>query len=169
MKEAKDSVNSIAIDAHSIITGSIDGCIRNYDVRMGLLTEDQLPQAVTSVHISSDKNCILASCLDHSVRLIDRNDSSLLNTFSGHRNINYKIDSILTPDDSHVISGSEDNNVYVWDLVSAKLKTTLKGHTNAVLTVAHHPSTSAPPVLLSGSADSTIKVWTTSNNMMNNL
>lgn len=37
--------------------------------------------------------------------------------FKGHRNTEYKIDSSLTHDDSHIVSGSEDGKIYFWDLV----------------------------------------------------
>lgn len=44
MHEAKDSVNCIAIRRWQIITGSVDRCIRVYDIRKGkdyqLNTED---------------------------------------------------------------------------------------------------------------------------------
>ena len=37
--------------------------------------------------------------------------------YSGHVNSDYKLDSCLSQDDSHVISGSEDGRVCFWDLV----------------------------------------------------
>lgn len=37
--------------------------------------------------------------------------------FKDHRNTEYKIDSSLTHDDSHIVSGSEDGKIYFWDLV----------------------------------------------------
>ena len=38
-------------------------------------------------------------------------------SYKGHSNCDYKIDSCLTHDDAHVISGSEDGKIYFWDLV----------------------------------------------------
>lgn len=37
--------------------------------------------------------------------------------FTGHQNHEYKVDSTLNCQDTHVISGSEDGFVYYWDLV----------------------------------------------------
>lgn len=40
--------------------------------------------------------------------------------FTGHKNHDYKIDSALNCEDTHVISGSEDGFVYYWDLVEVQ-------------------------------------------------
>jgi WD40 repeat protein len=37
--------------------------------------------------------------------------------YKGHSNADYKVDSCLTQDDAHVVSGSEDGRVCFWDLV----------------------------------------------------
>lgn len=37
--------------------------------------------------------------------------------FTGHKNFQYKIDSCLNNEDTLIFSGSEDGNVYIWDLV----------------------------------------------------
>ena len=38
-------------------------------------------------------------------------------SYKGHQNEDYKVDSCLTHDDAHVVSGSEDGRVCFWDLV----------------------------------------------------
>jgi mitogen-activated protein kinase organizer 1 len=156
LSHARDSVSSVCIRGHLVVSASIDGGVRQYDLRMGTVTEDLMTPAVTSVRLSNDNNCLLVGCLDSTVRLLDKSDGTVLNSYRGHRNVNFKIDAILTPDDAHVFAGSEDNNVYAWDLVDAKQVAVLRGHTREVLCVAHHPS---QPLLLSGSSDATIKVW----------
>ena len=40
MDEAKDSVTSIQVSDHEILTGSADGCIRRYDLRTGKMIKD---------------------------------------------------------------------------------------------------------------------------------
>ena len=40
--------------------------------------------------------------------------------FVGHKNSQYKVDSCLNNEDSHVVSGSEDGQVYFWDLVEVR-------------------------------------------------
>lgn len=38
-------------------------------------------------------------------------------SYTGHKNNEYKIDSCLLSSDAQVCSGSEDGQVYIWDLV----------------------------------------------------
>ena len=38
-------------------------------------------------------------------------------SYKGHKNKEYKIDNCLDCKDTHVLGGSEDGNVYIWDLV----------------------------------------------------
>jgi len=72
MNEAKDSVTSVCLSSYEIITGSVDGKVRNYDIRAGALRTDTITHPVTCVNITHDTNCILASCLDNCVRSFNR-------------------------------------------------------------------------------------------------
>ncbi len=49
-----------------------------------------------------------------------------LGRYNDHKNKEFKIDSIFTMDDAHVVSGSEDGNIYFWSLedVSTPLSVT---------------------------------------------
>lgn len=40
LDEAQDGVTSIEVSDHEILTGSADGCIRRYDLRVGRLYVD---------------------------------------------------------------------------------------------------------------------------------
>ena len=42
-------------------------------------------------------------------------------SYKGHKNSDYKLDSCLSHDDAHVVSGSEDGRVCFWDLVEVSL------------------------------------------------
>jgi len=156
LSEAKDSVTSLFLTDYEIISGSVDGKIRNYDIRAGILRVDVVNQPITSINLSHDGNCILVGCLNNSVRLIDKSSGELLSTYLGHKNTTYKIDSCLSNDDAYVISGSEDNNIYIWDLVEATSVLTLKGHFGPVCGLAYHPTEN---MLLSSSADGTVRLW----------
>jgi len=156
LEDAKDSISSLIVNPTEIISGSIDGRIRTYDIRLGQLTTDTLGQPIASINLSHDGNCILASCLDNAVRLIDKREGELLNTYTGHCNSEYKIDSIFSNDDAFIFSGSEDGMVYVWDLLEAKIVSKLSAHNKPCVTLAYHPSQNS---LLSGSADASIKLW----------
>mgnify|MGYP001588586432 FL=1 len=40
LEEAKDSVTSLVVQGHLVITGSVDGFVRTYDIRQGELRTD---------------------------------------------------------------------------------------------------------------------------------
>ena len=42
--------------------------------------------------------------------------------YKGHKNSDYKLDSSLSHDDAHVVSGSEDGRICFWDLVEVQLQ-----------------------------------------------
>lgn len=71
----------------TIVSGSYDGRVRSYDLRMGRTTTDILcvtgGGAVTSVRCSDDGQAILASCLDSKIRMMDRSNGSVLRGFGG--------------------------------------------------------------------------------------
>ncbi len=62
----------------------------------------------------------------------------------------------VTPDGLHVVSGSDDNTLRVWDLAMGETKTTHQGHTSFVKAVAVTPDGRR---VVSGSADNTLRVW----------
>jgi len=158
LTDARDSVTSVFISQYEILTSSVDGSVRNYDIRAGRLRTDHLGQPVTSMTLSNDRNCILCSCLDSTIRLLDKNSGDLLNQYKGHLNTGYKIASGLTYTDAHIFSGSEDHKIYYWDLVSGSpvMQEGISGHNNIVCGMSYHPS---EPYLLSSSVDGTIRFW----------
>ncbi|KAK7099882.1 WD repeat domain-containing protein 83-like [Littorina saxatilis] len=159
MDEAKDSVTSIQVSDHEILTGSADGRIRRYDLRIGRIFADFIGKAVTSVTFTRDGQCSLLSCQDDTVKLMDKDTGEMLNEFTGHKNRQYKIDSCLNNEDTLVVSGSEDGKVYLWDLVEAKLVHTLDHQTTRpVHSLSFHH---AEACLLTASADK-VFVWRSS-------
>jgi WD40 repeat protein/serine/threonine protein kinase len=62
----------------------------------------------------------------------------------------------MSPDGRHIVSGSEDNTLRVWDLVTGRCLNTLQGHTGEVESVAVSPDGRH---IVSGSSDSTLRVW----------
>lgn len=130
--EARDSVSCVEVQGHEIMTGSVDGRVRCYDVRMGCLEQDVIGCPVTSVMTTKTRDSYLVSTLDSTLRLIDKRDGKLLQAFRdedgarreggpGFTNKDYRIRSTLAAKDSLVVSGSEDGMVYVWDVMSGKV------------------------------------------------
>ena len=64
---------------HPSLESSVDGKVRNYDIRMGKLHADCIGQPVTSVSFTRDGQCVLTSTLDDTIRLLDKDTGELLN------------------------------------------------------------------------------------------
>jgi len=62
-----------------------------------------------------------------------------------------------SPDGQHIVSGSDDNTVIIWDARTGKvISGPLKGHTGSIFSVAYSPNGKH---IVSGSDDTTICVW----------
>eukprot|EP00041_Stephanoeca_diplocostata_P014037 m.252086 g.252086 ORF g.252086 m.252086 type:complete len:340 (-) comp19551_c1_seq2:35-1054(-) len=160
LEEAKDSIPTMDVVDAMILTGSVDGHVRLYDIRMGAMREDYMKDPVTSVQFSHDRNCILASTLNSTVRLLDKESGEMLAEYTGRTNTEYKVDAVLSHNDAYVVSGSEDGDLCYWDLVSGRMLHRASGaHGKSVVaSLAYHPKA---PMLLSASLDGVVKVWHT--------
>nr|KAJ0190063.1 hypothetical protein LSAT_V11C800446340 [Lactuca sativa] len=78
-----DSVMSICLTKTEIIAGSVDGTVCTFDIRIGRELSDELGQPANCISLLNDGNCVLASCLDSSLRLLDRTSSELLQEYQG--------------------------------------------------------------------------------------
>jgi WD40 repeat protein len=75
-------------------------------------------------------------------------------TLTGHKL--YVRSVAFSPDGRWLASGSNDNNIKVWDLASGKAKQELNGHLYDVESVAFSRD---GQWIASGSGDHTIKLW----------
>ncbi|XP_068658981.1 uncharacterized protein [Aristolochia californica] len=153
-----DSVMSVCLTKTEIIAGSVDGTVRTFDIRIGRETVENLGQPVNCISISNDGNCVLASCLDSCIRLLDRSTGELLQEYKGHTCKSYKMDCCLTNTDAHVAGGSEDGFIFFWDLVDASVISRFQAHASVVTSVCYHPKDSC---MITSSVDGTIRVWKT--------
>ncbi|KAI9151029.1 hypothetical protein H9P43_009644 [Blastocladiella emersonii ATCC 22665] len=154
--EAKDSVTTVSICEHWILTGSVDGRVRTYDLRFGTTTVDTIAAPVTCARFSGDQQCTLVGSLDGHLRLIDATTGELLNDYTGHVATQYRMACTLDHRDALVLSGSEDGAARVWDLVDAFEVQQLAGHRGPVLSVTAHPSRLAA---VTGGADGVLQWW----------
>lgn len=157
LSEATDTVSCLHthMPTYSIASGSYDGHVRIYDVRMGKTTVDMLAHPVTSVRCSADGNAVLASTLDSYIRMLDRVDGKLLVAFGGpqkkevvtqqpgtflstkprqiYQNSELRVRSVFAQADGVVLSGSEaakDDStagaaVFAWDVLSGEVVATV--------------------------------------------
>jgi hypothetical protein len=52
--------------------------------------------------------CVLAACLDSTLRLLDKKGGDLLATYQGHLHEGVQMDAALLPSDAYVVGSSED-------------------------------------------------------------
>ena len=84
----------------------------------------------------------------------------LINIYTGHVQSRFYIKtSFGGSEQSLVSSGSEDSKIYIWNRYNRTLLRTLVGHTATVNCIAWSPTN--PEILVSGSDDYTVKVWST--------
>jgi mitogen-activated protein kinase organizer 1 len=140
LSEATDSVTSLAVSGFEIATGSLDGKVRRYDLRKGELNVDDVKSSVGNICFTKDGQCVLTNCHNSCVKLIDKDSGEILAEFKGHENRKYRIDGCLFDNDSYVLSGSEDGNVYMWSLVEGALEGKLPhpGHKVVHSLSSHH-------------------------------
>ncbi len=122
LDDAKDSITDIAIHDAEIVSSSVDGRVRSYDLRMGMCQVDVVGYPCTSLAVSQKGTEVLVGALDSSIRLMDRVNGELLRTYRDDAFVNkdLRIRSTLGLNDSVVISGSEDGMVFVWDIMGGE-------------------------------------------------
>lgn len=192
----------VSIDYNSngneYITGGQDSLIRVWDSRGAaaciktiICSEDQYVP-ISSVRYTPDGRYMLCSMLDHQHKLykcehfLTSAYDNCIRQFTGHTNSRYSIFSLVyaSPLGTFVVSGSEDNKVYLWDFDGKEdtLACVAGGHQEAspVLAVAGRPCSSctvegesrpldSPYVhdefqLASSCQDGSVKLWETGVN-----
>ncbi len=88
------------------------------------------------------KNYILSTSRDNTLKLIDIRMHEVVQTFtdpSFRIGMNW-VSSCFSPDGSYVCSGGANGMLYVWNMSTGKLETSLAGHKSAVCAVAWNPN-----------------------------
>jgi mitogen-activated protein kinase organizer 1 len=78
-----------------------------------------------------------------------------LHSYRGHVVGEYKIACCFSYDGGYVLSGSEDGDVYAWDLVDGQ-KTSFHAHGKPVRTIAAHPESA---MIVTGCLNGSAKVF----------
>ncbi|CAN6600348.1 hypothetical protein TRVA0_001S08724 [Trichomonascus vanleenenianus] len=158
--DAKDSVSSVIVSTTEpqIISGSVDGRLRFYDVRNGQLTTDVVGHPITDVVESRSGQAILVSTLDSSIRLFNRADGSMVKKFQGHKNSQLKLNGLAFFDqDSRVVSASEDGYICIWDMNGSLERVKTASH--AIGAKAFALGSNSRNELASSTTSGDIQVW----------
>ncbi|KZP19698.1 WD40 repeat-like protein [Athelia psychrophila] len=145
-----------------IAAGSADGYVKVWDASPQQTTWDRGPvpgieKQTWAVAISPDgKRVAHGITTDHTVLTwyTDRNPADNI-VLRGHKEPIRVV--IFSSDGLTLSSGSQDNDIIVWDAVSGDLKRVLSGHTDYVLALCFAPQDSTR--IASGSEDQTVRLW----------
>jgi WD40 repeat protein len=189
LKDAKDSVTVVDIDSDDAIirTASVDGMMRTYDIRRGILQCDNFHSPITSMTCferdNEEKQYWAISCLDGAIRIVNEGNQSNSNfnnqtesTLSaltlcrnGHVAGLYALECCFLAAGFNVLSASENGTAVLYDISSMRLRTAqvkpmiapvqreLVGHLGPACSVAAHPKSN--DVVVTASYDGTCVVW----------
>ena len=92
-------------------------------------------------------------------RLSNYSTGKFLKVYSGHVNKVYCITSTFSvTNGKYIVSGSEDNCIYLWDLQQKTMVQRLEAHSDTVVSVTCHPAENK--IASAGlDRDRTIKIW----------
>ena len=157
LNDFKDSVTSLARTENTIIASSVDGYVRTYDIRQGLMNADHIGDPITSLAVSEDGKSYLATCLGGKIRLIDIATGKLFKEYSGHKHESFKTEAVFESNSQNIICGSEDGSLFHWNLLNGSVAySSHHAHSKAVLSVAYHPK---EEFFISSSYDGVVKCW----------
>ncbi len=92
---------------------------------MGKLTEDLVGAPISSISPSptSPKDTLLVSSLDGKLRIFDRANGSVLQTFGGHKGGEVRSKSAWNYGEGAVLAGDEEGRVWAWNVLDVSCRT----------------------------------------------
>mmetsp|Transcript_16667 Transcript_16667/g.27015 ORF Transcript_16667/g.27015 Transcript_16667/m.27015 type:complete len:175 (+) Transcript_16667:706-1230(+) len=151
------------------VSSSYDGLCRIWDTGSGQCLKTLIGEtnpAVSFAKFSPNGKFILAATLDSTLRLWNYAQAKCLKTYKGHENTKYCVIPTFAIGAGHwVVSGSEDNKIYIWDLQTKQIEQRLSGHSDVVLTVDSHPNKNllASGEICSSKKGAAVRVWKHNN------
>ncbi|MDR3548589.1 MAG: hypothetical protein P4M11_10065 [Candidatus Pacebacteria bacterium] len=131
LEEQKDSVSQIIATEDQILVACLDGFLRVYDIRMGMVTSDDMG-GISRIHdivvapiiamdISEDGNYVVCSCLDSKIRLFERETGDIIATYEKEHVVkDYKASVKFAKDNKHLLTTSESHLIAVYGIASVR-------------------------------------------------
>jgi mitogen-activated protein kinase organizer 1 len=136
LSESKDSITAVATSKHCIFSSSVDGVLRVYDIRQSSLTVDSFSNGIAFIEISHDRQSLLMSTLNSKVVLYVMHTGESVQTYDGHICQSFVIKCHFAANDGAVVCGSENGDVFIWELVDGAVQQQFRFLEGPVLDVA---------------------------------
>jgi eukaryotic-like serine/threonine-protein kinase len=163
---------SIPTSPGVVISGKIPFSLQTHQIQLlkTFAENSQNSQAIDAAILSPNQRTLLSAGEDRDpfdsqlfpVKSWDLNRGEVPNTLNEGHTAPVRALSI-SADGNLLVSGSADHSLKIWDLVTGKLRQTLKGHSAPVTAVA---LSSDGKMLVSGSEDTTLKIWDVSTSTL---
>jgi WD40 repeat protein len=154
-----------------VVSGSRDATLRVWDVETGECLHVLVGHVAAVRCVQYDGRLVVSGAYDYTVKVWDPEREECLHTLQGHTNRVYSLQVMcnfyfyrtfylniflfwIQFDGIHVVSGSLDTSIRVWDAETGACKHTLMGHQSLTSGMELRNN-----ILVSGNADSTVKVW----------
>ncbi|XP_055479190.1 protein Atg16l2 isoform X4 [Psammomys obesus] len=132
--------NDVVCGDHIIISGHNDQKIRFWDSRgPNCIQVIPVQGRVTSLNLSHDQLHLLSCSRDNTLKIIDLRISNIRQVFraDGFKCSSDWTKAVFSPDRSYALAGSSNGALYIWDVNTGKLESSLQGpHCTAVNAVA---------------------------------
>lgn len=164
LKEAKDSITKVIVLNDKIISASVDGKIRTYDIRMGNIVIDSFDSTINGLDISPDEKFMIVSGLDNSIKLFENESVQVVKQFRGlHKSQNFTMTVKYNFDLDGIYTTSETGDIVLYDLLKEEKNKVFKAHEKASCGLDVHPIKNN--LFVSSGFDGKVILWNVNQNI----